>query len=281
MNFEYFKKWCMDKVINIIVVVAFLMFVLFIIFVAGISSNFQGYTCMASNVSLSTKKIEWGIQRKNNHEQPNLGDLNKRIIEEFDGMAIGNNQKPYIYLTFDVGYEGGYTERILDILKDNQVPAAFFITGQFVKTNPEIIQRMIDEGHIVGNHTVNHICMPTSSEEKITDEMMNLHKSIYEKFNYEMKYMRPPKGEYSEKSLAVVQKLGYVPVMWSFAYDDWDNNKQGKEEYGKKKILDNLHNGEIMLLHATSKDNANILDYIIKEIKRQEYEFKSLDEFER
>ncbi len=123
--------------------------------------------------------------------------------------------------------------------------------------------------------------MPTSSDEKITDEMMNLHKSIYEKFNYEMKYMRPPKGEYSEKSLAVVQKLGYVPVMWSFAYDDWDNNKQGKEEYGKKKILDNLHNGEIMLLHATSKDNANILDYIIKEIKKQDYEFKPLDEFER
>ena len=94
-----------------------------------------------------------------------------------------------------------------------------------------------------------------------------------------MKYMRPPKGEYSERSLAYVQRLGYKPVMWSFAYDDWENEKQGREEYGKKKILDNLHNGEIMLLHATSKDNTNILDYIIKEAKKLGYEFKSLDEF--
>ena len=110
---------------------------------------------------------------------------------------------------------------------------------------------------------------------------MNLHKKIYEEFNYEMKYMRPPKGEYSEKSLAYVQKLGYIPVMWSFAYDDWDEQKQGREEYGKNKILDNLHNGEIMLLHATSKDNANILDEVIKKAKEEGYEFKSLDEFER
>ena len=110
---------------------------------------------------------------------------------------------------------------------------------------------------------------------------MNLHKKIYEEFNYEMKYMRPPKGEYSEKSLAYVQKLGYTPVMWSFAYDDWEEQKQGREEYGKKKILDNLHNGEIMLLHATSKDNANILDEVIKKAKEEGYEFKSLDEFER
>lgn len=109
--------------------------------------------------------------------------------------------------------------------------------------------------------------------------MMNLHKEIYEKFNYEMNYMRPPKGEYSEKSLSIIQNLGYKAVMWSFAYDDWDNNKQGREEYGKKKIMDNIHNGEIMLLHATSKDNANILDEIIKNIINQGYEFKSLDEF--
>ena len=109
--------------------------------------------------------------------------------------------------------------------------------------------------------------------------MMNLHKDIFEKFNYEMKYMRPPKGEYSEQCLAYIQNLGYKAVMWSFAYDDWENNKQGREEYGKKKIMNNVHNGEIMLLHATSKDNANILDEVIKNIKSQGYEFKSLDEF--
>lgn len=310
MNFDYFRKWCMNKVINIVVVAFFLLFVIFIIFVAGISSGFQPIPAsakivtkitqndysdqsespysqkmdlsemmFASTTSLSNKKIEWGIKRADNHEQPDLGTSNKKLIEEFDGMTIGNNQNPYIYLTFDVGYEGGFTNKILDILKENYVKAVFFVTGQFVKTDPDILKRMIDEGHIVGNHTVNHKSMPECSDEVIQKELMDLHQMIYEKFDYEMKYMRPPKGEYSERSLAYVQRLGYKPVMWSFAYDDWENEKQGREEYGKKKILDNLHNGEIMLLHATSKDNTNILDYIIKEAKKLGYEFKSLDEF--
>lgn len=309
MNFDYFRTWCMNKMINIIVVAVFLLFIIFIIFVAGVSCNFQtiptsakivtriaenseenDYTqskkldlsqmLLASSTALSTKKIGWGIKRNNNHEQPDLGSSNKKVIEEFDGMAMGNNRKPYIYLTFDVGYEGGYTNQILDTLKDNEVKATFFVTGQLVKTNPEIIQRMIDEGHIVGNHSINHKTMPECSDEEIRNEIMGLHQQIYEKFNYEMKYMRPPKGEYSEKSLAYIQNLGYKVVMWSFAYDDWKNDKQGREEYGKKKILENLHNGEIMLLHATSKDNASILNTIIKETKKQGYEFKSLDEFE-
>lgn len=114
----------------------------------------------------------------------------------------------------------------------------------------------------------------------IKKEIMELHQQVFDKFDYEMKYMRPPKGEYSEKVLACIQKLGYKTVMWSFAYDDWENDKQGREEYGKKKIIENLHNGEIMLLHATSKDNANILNDIIIEIKELGYEFKSLNEFE-
>ena len=194
---------------------------------------------------------------------------------------MGNSESKNIYLTFDIGYEGGFTNQILDTLKENNVPATFFITGQFVKTNPEIIERMIKEGHIVGNHTTNHPSLPDVNEEKVKNEIMSLHQSIYEKFNYEMKYMRPPKGEYSEQSLAYIQSLDYTPVMWSFAYDDWDNNKQGREEYGKKKILDNIHPGAVILLHGNSKDNTNILDSVIKEVKNMGYEFKSLDEFVR
>lgn len=279
MNFDFFRKWLMDKAINMIVVICFLLFVIFIIFVAGISGNFKGYN--VSTTPLSNKKIGWGIKRNGNHEQPELGEKNREIINEFDGYAIGSKDKKYIYLTFDVGYDNGYMEKILNTLKENEVKAAFFVTGQCVKTSPEIIRRTIDEGHIIGNHTVNHKSLPDCTDEVIDSEIMNLHKKIYEEFNYEMKYMRPPKGEYSEKSLAYVQKLGYIPVMWSFAYDDWDEQKQGREEYGKNKILDNLHNGEIMLLHATSKDNANILDEVIKKAKEKGYEFKSLDEFER
>lgn len=146
-----FRDWCTDKIVNIIVVLAFLFFILFVIFVAGISNNFQAID--ASTNALSTKKIGWGIKREDNHEQPDLGSTNKKIIDEFNGMAMGNKDEKLIYLTFDVGYEGGYTEKILDVLKDNSVPATFFITGHYVDTSEDLIRRMIDEGHIIGNHT--------------------------------------------------------------------------------------------------------------------------------
>ena len=130
-----------------------------------------------------------------------------------------------------------------------------------------------------GNHTVNHKSMPSLTENEINDEVMTLHKSIYEKFGYEMKYLRPPKGEFSEKSISVTNKLGYKTVMWSFAYEDWNEEKQPEESAAKKKILDNLHNGEIMLLHGNSKTNTNILSDIIKKAQNMGYEFKCLDEF--
>ena len=133
----------------------------------------------------------------------------------------------------------------------------------------------------LGNHTVNHKSMPDLSSEKIETEIMDLHKAIYEKFGYEMKYIRPPKGEYSQRTLAITQNLGYKTVMWSFAYEDWNEDKQPEKEKAKNKIIENVHNGEIMLLHGNSKTNTEILDEIIKEIKNMGYEFKSLDEFEQ
>lgn len=245
---------------------------------ANISNN-KTTIQTSGNLELSSSKIEWGIKRANNHEQPDLGSRNKELIEKYNGMAMGNSESKNIYVTFDLGYEAGYTESILNTLKENNVPATFFITAHYVNTASDLVQRMIDDGHIIGNHTVNHKSMPSISEEELTKELMNLHTSIYEKFNYEMKYMRPPKGEYSEKSLAITEKLGYIPVMWSFAYADWDEAKQPSKEDGIKKIVENTHNGEIMLLHATSKTNMEILDIVIKQIKDMGYEFKSLDEF--
>ena len=134
---------------------------------------------------------------------------------------------------------------------------------------------------ITGNHTVNHKSMPDLTDEKIEEEIMDLHKAIYEKSGYEMKYIRPPKGEFSERTLALTQKLGYKTVMWSFAYEDWNEEKQPEKEKAKNKIIENVHNGEVMLLHGNSKTNTDILDEIIKEIKNMGYEFKSLDEFEQ
>ncbi len=194
---------------------------------------------------------------------------------------MGNKEKKYVYLTFDEGYEAGYTERILETLKENEITATFFITAHYLNTQEELVKKMIENGNIVGNHTVNHKSMPTISNEKIKEEVMNLHTSIYEKFGYEMKYIRPPMGEYSERTLNETNKLGYTTVMWSFAYDDWNEDKQKGEEYAKEKILKNVHNGAIILLHGNSRDNTNVLDYCVKEIKNMGYEFKSLDEFER
>jgi peptidoglycan-N-acetylmuramic acid deacetylase len=233
----------------------------------------------SSGTELSNNKIEWGIKRGRNGEQPDLGSKNRQLIEKYNGMAMGNKESKNIYVTFDLGYEAGYTENILDILKENNVPAAFFITAHYVNTASDLVQRMIDEGHIIGNHTVNHKSMPSISESELEKELMNLHTAIYEKFNYEMKYMRPPKGEYSERTLNTTVKLGYIPVMWSFAYADWDEAKQPSHQDGIDKIVKNTHNGEIMLLHATSKTNMEILDTVIKQIKELGYEFKSLDEF--
>jgi peptidoglycan-N-acetylmuramic acid deacetylase len=261
-------------------VLAGLLVVVFILCVTFTNENEMTIATSGNISECSNKKIEWGIKRSDNHEQPDLGSTNKKIIDEYSGIAMGSKDSKKVYLTFDEGYEAGYTEKILETLKENDVTATFFITAHYVNTSSDLVQKMIDEGHIIGNHTVNHKSMPTLSLEQIKDEVMTLHTTIYEKFGYEMKYIRPPKGEYSERTIAYCNSLGYTTVMWSFAYDDWDENKQGREEYGTKKILDNIHNGAVILLHGTSKDNANILDYCIKEIKNMGYEFASLDEFE-
>jgi len=234
-----------------------------------------------SNGSISNKKIGWGVSRKKDHVQPDLGVKNREVLSKYNGFDMGNKEEKVVYLTFDEGYEAGYTPKILDVLKENNVTATFFITAHYLNTKSELVQRMIDEGHIVGNHTVNHKSMPDLSDEQVESEIMNLHKAVYEKFNYEMKYIRPPKGEFSERTLKITKSLGYTTVMWSLAYDDWDENKQNREEYAKQKILDNIHPGALLLLHANSKDNSNVLDSCIKQIRESGYEFKSLDEFKK
>lgn len=231
--------------------------------------------------SLSNKKIGWGIKRADNHTQPDLGSKNKEIIDKYKGIAMGNSNDKYVYLTFDEGYEAGYTPRILQVLKDNNVKACFFLTAHFINTQEDLVKQMIQEGHTIGNHTVNHKSMPDLTDEKVKSEVMDLHTVVYQKFGYEMKYIRPPKGEFSERTISITNSLGYTSVMWSLAYDDWDENKQDREEYAKKKILDNIHPGAVILLHGNSKDNTNVLDYVIKEVKNMGYEFKTLDEFAR
>ena len=234
-----------------------------------------------ANTSLSSELIAWGFRRGENNTQPTLDSKAVQIVEKFDGYTMGNKENKYVYLTFDAGYEDGYTANILKTLKENDVTATFFITAHYLNTAEDLVVEIIKNGNDVGNHTVNHKCIASLSDEEIKNEVMKLHNAVLEKTGYEMKYFRPPKGEFSEKSLSVIKDLGYTNVMWSSAYDDWDKNKQGRTEYGKKKILDNLHNGAIILLHSTSEDNMNLLDDLLKEIKNRGYEIKSLREFEK
>lgn len=274
----------MKRVIKAFVCVCIIVFVT-CIGVIGIKQKEkqieQNTITTSSTIDLSNKRIGWGIKRADNHAQPDLGSKNKEIIDKYKGIAMGNANDKYVYLTFDEGYEAGYTPRILQVLKDNNVKACFFLTAHFVNTQTDLVKQMIQEGHTIGNHTVNHKSMPDLTDEKVKSEVMDLHTVVYQKFGYEMKYIRPPKGEFSERTINITNSLGYTSAMWSLAYDDWDENKQDREEYAKKKIIDNIHPGAVILLHGNSKDNTNVLDYVIKEIKNMGYEFKTLDQFAR
>jgi len=229
---------------------------------------------------LSNKKMGWGVTRGKDHRQPSFG-IYQQLIEKYEGIAMGSSDKKIVYLTFDAGYEAGYTSKILDILKENNVKATFFITAHYLNSQPELIKRKIDEGHIIGNHTCNHYSMPDISDDKIKKEIQDLHTAMRDKVGYEMKYFRPPKGEFSERTLELTRTLGYTSVMWSFAYDDYSESAKARGgDYAKEKILENIHPGAVILLHSTSKMNADVLDYCIKEIKNMGYEFRNIDQFE-
>lgn len=161
------------------------------------------------------KTIGWGIKRENNHLQPDVGSKNKQILEENNGICMGRDGEKIIYLTFDSGYEAGYMDKILTTLKENNVKATFFITAHYLNSATEEVEKMVNDGHIIGNHTVNHKSMPSINNETIEKEIMQLHQSMYEKFGYEMKYLRPPKGEFNERTLQKTSSLGYKTVMWS------------------------------------------------------------------
>jgi len=222
----------------------------------------------------------WGIVLGGPNKQPKPDPGAPELLSRYNSLYVGDTQEKILYLTFDEGYENGYTGRILDVLYENQVNAVFFITGPYLEKEEDLVRRMVEEGHAVGNHTVSHKSLPTLSDEEIERETTGLDRRFYEKFGKNMVFLRPPKGEYSERTLKITSELGYVNVFWSFAYDDWNTNKQRGWEYAFRKVTGNLHNGAILLLHAVSSDNAEALDAIIKEARRQGYEFGDVFDLE-
>lgn len=220
----------------------------------------------------------WGFKKEKGKE-PEIYASTKELFRKYDTYYIDENREKVLYLTFDEGYENGYTGKILDVLKEQEVPAAFFVTGPYIENETELIERMIAEGHIVGNHTVNHPNLPKlGSAEKMAEELIALNEKFLTKYGIPMKYMRPPEGEYSERLLAVADALGYKTILWSFAYKDWDPSAQKGAEYAFSSVTPYLHNGAILLLHAVSRDNAQALSDIISYAKDEGYVFKSLDD---
>lgn len=221
---------------------------------------------------LSTEKVIWGPGNITDHQQPNDPVLLQRQYSSFNASWLLNEEK-CVCLTFDEGYENGFTPQILDVLKEKNVSAVFFVTYDFAKDNPELIRRMIDEGHIVGNHTYRHYTMDEVSEEVAREEVMFLHDYIQKEFDYSMTMFRFPKGEFSEQALGIVNELGYKSVFWSFAYADWDTKNQIDATKAFTTICESTHPGEIILLHAVSQTNADILPKVIDDIRHQGYEF--------
>ena len=178
-----------------------------------------------------------------------------------------------ITLTFDQGYENGFTSKILDILKEKKVHAVFFLVKDYAERNPQLVKRMIEEGHTIANHSVNHYSMPQLTEEQCRQEIMDMHDYIKENYGVTMTLFRPPMGEFSEKSLAVTKSCGYETVMWSFAYADWDTQNQPDQAQALKKLTDAAHKGAIYLLHSVSATNAAVLADMIDNIRKDGYDF--------
>jgi len=240
--------------------------------------------CFMLPVSATRTGVDWYCAHVKGHVQPTVGrDI--AFAEEEGAYFIDrshtepDSEDKVLYLTFDAGYENGNVEKILDVLKEQEVPAAFFILGNLVTKNASLVKRMAEEGHTVCNHTVSHKDMSRVSDKELLEELHALE-SLYETHvgGTLSRFYRPPEGRFSRENLICARENGYITVFWSFAYPDWDNQRQMSADKAKKIIMENVHNGEIMLLHPTSETNAAILRDVIVDLKAQGYRFGTLDE---
>ena len=221
----------------------------------------------------------WGLSFQAEGAAP-IGPANSATLAKYGAAYLGDTAEKVLYLTFDAGYENGCTARILDVLKAHDVPAAFFLVGNYMEKNADLVRRMVEEGHIVGNHTMHHHDMSKLSDKAaFAKELTDLEVCFKEITGKELpKYYRPPQGTYSEENLRMAQELGYKTVFWSLAYVDWLNNDQPTREQAFGKLLPRTHNGAVVLLHSTSATNAEILDELLSKWKEMGYRFASVEE---
>jgi peptidoglycan-N-acetylmuramic acid deacetylase len=233
-----------------------------------------------AHADFSNSPINWGFKKGKDGQPADAGKPLEKIIEKHGAIYKGDASKKYLYLTFDNGYENGYTAQILDILKKEQVPATFFVTGHYLNTASELVLRMTKEGHIVGNHSWHHPDLTQVSDQRLKEELEKVRAEtevLTGKKN--MAYLRPPRGVFSERTMALAKDAGYTHVFWSLAFVDWYTDQQKGAQYAYDNIMRQVHPGSIMLLHTVSKDNADALERVLKDLKKQGYEFKSLDDF--
>ncbi|RSK53652.1 delta-lactam-biosynthetic de-N-acetylase [Bacillus canaveralius] len=223
--------------------------------------------------------IHWGIKRAANEIPAEAGKPLDQLLERYDAFYKGDPRKKDIYLTFDNGYENGYTGQILDVLKKENVPAAFFITGHYLKTAPDLVKRMSDEGHTIGNHSWHHPDLTKVSDERLKEELETVRSATAALTGKkQMIYLRPPRGIFSERTLALAKQEGYTHVFWSLAYIDWQTDRQKGADYAYSNIMKQIHPGAVLLLHTVSKDNTDALESVIRDLKKRGYTFKSLDD---
>ena len=221
----------------------------------------------------------WGLSFRQEGTAP-IGNADAAHLQRYDAAYIGNTEEKVLYLTFDAGYENGCTAQILDVLKKHQVPAAFFLVGNYIEKNRDLVRRMADEGHTVANHTMHHPDMSKLSDKAaFQKELTDLEDLYREATGKEMaRFYRPPQGTYSEENLKMAKELGYKTVFWSLAYVDWNNDSQPTREQAFGKLLPRTHDGAVVLLHSTSKTNAEILDELLTKWKDMGYRFATLEE---
>ena len=253
-----------------------LVFVFLLSGCKAVPGDYIPFASETSSDALSNTTCGWGFRRT--PQGPEFTAEQHELMNRYKCIYKENTDAKNIYLTFDEGYENGYTGIILDVLREKNVKAAFFVTAPYVKSNPDLIKRMAREGHIIGNHTVNHPSLPdVKDDKKLLEEFFELDRLIYGICGKKCKYLRPPKGEYSERTLSVSHNAGYTNVFWSQAYVDWDNKVSAEKAFAK--ITSDIHPGCVLLLHAVSKGNAQALGNVIDFARKEGYTFKSLNQY--
>ena len=223
---------------------------------------------------------DWGLNFVEEGSQPK-GNADAADLAAYNAYFVGSNNEKVIYLTFDCGYENGNTEPILDALKKHNVTATFFVVGHYLESAPELVKRMVADGHFVGNHTYHHLDMSSiSSKESFEKEMKDVEDKFQEITGTQLtRFYRPPQGKYNTKNLEMAKEMGYHTFFWSLAYVDWYQDKQPSKEEAFKKLLGRIHPGAIVLLHSTSKTNGEILDELLTKWEEMGYTFRTLEDF--